>query len=937
MRNFCNSTSLMVLIGTLACVFSSTAFSQKGGRDDFGYFYIDSNEPNGPVYDFQDISSTGTSQDMTDDDSDPVALPFPFEFYGIAYNTVNICSNGFINFPDTSCPFNSNPIPTAADPNGYIAALWDDIHPGRPPGGSEPAQADNPGQGNNVHYQTLGSAPNRVFIIQFTSVPLYSNTGSLTFQYKLFEANNAIEVHYEKLNFGTDVDTWTVGIENHTGTTGLQYYNGSNTTIPITSGTAIRYEVGATINSYDFESGLQEWTSGIVTGTNNFWDIFNASGATVFGSNVLGTPNDGPLGTEHSFIMSPPLGDIDFAVLTFDYFVENEGTPYDLEIVEYSTDGGANWNILIDSSDAAWNAQSSFQTISVDLPTMIGGDNRIRFRYDTVDSCCGGFATPGWFIDNVVVSGLGVTVGLSGSVLIAEQGSTVVHSLTVANATDTDITFDISIANSPQWNTVSSQSSIFVAANSNATLNISVDIPAFSDLFGNSDQTVIEASGGGFVASANVITRTATAQLTDSTFNNSNFNTELSTNGEVVIFQSNKDVLEDGSNADGNNEVFRINTDGTNLVQLTNSPTLSSFVHGVNADGSKIVYTGQGIIRIMDGSGNNVSTLGITGGAPPSVEIAADSNRVVFGSRADLMGDGSNADGSDEIFSINADGSDLMQLTNSTAGAMMNLSVSDDGNVIVFESTAKLTGANPNANNVIYLMDAAGNNMLMLSNDDVDSFAPSVSGNGEYVAFSSRDDSLFLDNDDDSLEVFRVKANGAGLLQITSSLRDSYSPSLSYDGNRVQVTSRGDLLDNGSNNDGSEEIFIIDATSTSMLQLTQSNQNSMASGRNISRDGQRVTFISFADLTDRNADLGQEIFVAYLAGRPFDNTVFSGLISKIIEFGFPLDFTNVIDLFLKLEDGEQGQATTDSAAPVSLQTSLLMFFLVALFRLRGRK
>ena len=71
-----------------------------GGPDGGGYRWIDSDEPGGPVFSWNDISATGILVGpLTDDDaSDPIDLNFDFPFYGQTFDSMRVVSNGFISF-----------------------------------------------------------------------------------------------------------------------------------------------------------------------------------------------------------------------------------------------------------------------------------------------------------------------------------------------------------------------------------------------------------------------------------------------------------------------------------------------------------------------------------------------------------------------------------------------------------------------------------------------------------------------------------------------------------------------------------------------------------------------------------------------------------------------------------------------------------------------
>ncbi len=176
-----------------------SARSGDDGPDGFGYKWTDSKAANGPQFNWIDISATGTILYLGDDSAQPVELPFPFSFYGEEKEMVYVGSNGFLTFNENNASSLSNSqIPNSYPPNDLIAAYWTDLYPG-----------------DRVKY--LGRED--LFIIQFTDVPRFGGSGLLTFQYILYP-NGDIKIQYKQ-----STDTWhsaTIGIENATGTDGLQ-------------------------------------------------------------------------------------------------------------------------------------------------------------------------------------------------------------------------------------------------------------------------------------------------------------------------------------------------------------------------------------------------------------------------------------------------------------------------------------------------------------------------------------------------------------------------------------------------------------------------------------------------------------------------------------------------------------------------------------------
>lgn len=196
---------------------NGTSSRGSGGPDIFGYEWIDSNEPNGPDYVWNDISTTGTlvtnwiptgTYDPKDEGyAGPFPLGFDFKYYGNTKSQVYVSSNGIIMFNTLSTNIITNTsIPNSSIPNEYIAPFWDDL--------------DGRTQGT-VHYKQDGNK----FIIQFTNWQKYSATGSLTFQVVL-HSSGKILVNYNNMN--ATLNSATIGIENQNGTDGLQVAYNAN-------------------------------------------------------------------------------------------------------------------------------------------------------------------------------------------------------------------------------------------------------------------------------------------------------------------------------------------------------------------------------------------------------------------------------------------------------------------------------------------------------------------------------------------------------------------------------------------------------------------------------------------------------------------------------------------------------------------------------------
>lgn len=183
----------------------------SGGPDAFGYKWIDSDEPNGPAYIWNDISTTGTqittwtptsTISATDEGYAAVSMPFPFPYYGINYSQLFVSTNGLITLsaPTTNIYSNSS-LPSLVAPNGLIAPFWDDLD------GTTTGRVYTKTEGNTV-------------IIQFQNWLRYNTSGSsLTFQIVLHKSGKI--VFYYNTMTSTTLNSATIGLENETGTIGL--------------------------------------------------------------------------------------------------------------------------------------------------------------------------------------------------------------------------------------------------------------------------------------------------------------------------------------------------------------------------------------------------------------------------------------------------------------------------------------------------------------------------------------------------------------------------------------------------------------------------------------------------------------------------------------------------------------------------------------------
>ncbi len=186
-----------------------------GGPDPFGYTYQDNRSADGPAYEW--INATdGTALNLTDDAEANLTLPFAFTFYGTAATAIRVGNNGGLLFNATSGDLTAANAALSSGTNNLIVPFWDDID-------------DETG---NVYYKTIGTAPNRRFVIEWYNRPHYTSSGGVgtaTFELILYEGTNNIKFQYQDVVFGNASYDYgadaTVGIRG-SGSNYLQYsYN----------------------------------------------------------------------------------------------------------------------------------------------------------------------------------------------------------------------------------------------------------------------------------------------------------------------------------------------------------------------------------------------------------------------------------------------------------------------------------------------------------------------------------------------------------------------------------------------------------------------------------------------------------------------------------------------------------------------------------------
>ena len=188
------------------------ALASTGGPDDYGYTWDDTVTFE---YTYAQLDYSATAIPLGDDDASTIDIGFAFVFYGVHYSQVTITSNGALQFSNIgSIGYVNYPLPFGS--YIFISPFWDDL---------------DPAASGHIYHGVLGTTPNRVAIFEWYSVSDFAQTGTASFEVKLYEQDGSIEFHYLDTVFGDN---------------GIDY--GASATIGIQDGTVSGYALERSYN-----------------------------------------------------------------------------------------------------------------------------------------------------------------------------------------------------------------------------------------------------------------------------------------------------------------------------------------------------------------------------------------------------------------------------------------------------------------------------------------------------------------------------------------------------------------------------------------------------------------------------------------------------------------------------------------------------------------
>ncbi|MFC1976091.1 hypothetical protein ACFLXQ_06815 [Chloroflexota bacterium] len=302
------------------------------------------------------------------------------------------------------------------------------------------------------------------------------------------------------------------------------------------------------------------------------------------------------------------------------------------------------------------------------------------------------------------------------------------------------------------------------------------------------------------------------------------------------------------SERDGNLEVYMMNRDGSNPLNLTNHPS---------ADGLPLHVAGQkrmAFVSDRDTQGLDLFLMNLDGSEITKISNFADSSNLPLGWSPDgkHLAVYSDRSGSPEVYLIGIDDEEVINLSQ-VYNAIRFGDWSSGGERFILSSVL-------GSGIQLFITDLAGNEKLILTDGSYPADGPQWSPNGQKIAF------MAISPGDGPIDIYVVDATGGEPINLTQSPANDTFPRWSPDGAKIVFSS---------DRDGNPELYVMGADGSNPTNLTNNPaQDSIQGDFSWSPDGAQILFHSDRDNGDvevyvMNADGSNPVNLTHSPGIDF--------------------------------------------------------------------
>ncbi len=287
----------------------------------------------------------------------------------------------------------------------------------------------------------------------------------------------------------------------------------------------------------------------------------------------------------------------------------------------------------------------------------------------------------------------------------------------------------------------------------------------------------------------------------------------------------------------------------------------------------------------------SVSSAGVLGnGDSSSPALSADGRRVAFVSAASNLVDGDSGS-YDDVFVRDLVTGVTTRVSVAPGGVEANghssaPSISADGRRVAFVSRASnLVAGDTNSAADVFVVDVATLSVSRASvraastQGNLGSYAPSISGNGAFVAFESLATNLVSKDSNEVRDVFVRDLNARVTVRasVSSTGRqgnaESREPSLSHSGSKVAFSSSASNLVSKDTN-GRADVFVRSLSSGSTIRISRpprGQASASCGGVAMAPDGSRAIYHSTAsNLVSKDSNRRSDVFLASWGSRVYE-------------------------------------------------------------------